>query len=160
MTLRWWVLTTVIVGCGHAPVETRSSPSPSPSTSPSTSMSTSEPVTADAGAPEATSIAETVAARHILVRVGQFPGGKSHTSKQAHAIVDQVKKRLDAGEDFSDLARTYSEDPSTAKSGGDLGSFGRGKMVPEFENAVFALAPYEVTIVETVFGVHLVQRTR
>lgn len=44
--------------------------------------------------------------------------------------------------------------------GGDLGAFARGTMVAPFEDAVFALAPYEATVVVTVFGIHLVQRTR
>ena len=101
-----------------------------------------------------------MSARHILVRVGDFPNGKKRTLRQAHAVIDDVKKRLAAGEDFADLAKLYSEDPGTARMGGDLGPIPRGQMVQAFEDAVFALDPYDVTVVETVFGVHLVQRTR
>lgn len=104
--------------------------------------------------------AREVSARHILVRVGSFPGGKSRTMRQASSLIAEVQRRFAAGEDFTELARAYSEDPGTAKRGGDLGSFRRGQMVKEFEDAAFALAPYEMTVVETVFGVHLVQRTR
>lgn len=69
----------------------------------------------------------------------------------------QVAERLAAGGSFEDLAREFSEDAS-AQVGGDLGTFGRGMMVPEFEDAAFALEPGEVSgIVPTRFGFHIIQ---
>jgi peptidyl-prolyl cis-trans isomerase SurA len=69
----------------------------------------------------------------------------------------QVRERLDAGEPFEVLARELSEDAS-AQAGGDLGTFGRGVMVPEFEEAAFALDPGDVSgIVPTRFGFHIIQ---
>jgi peptidyl-prolyl cis-trans isomerase SurA len=71
--------------------------------------------------------------------------------------VTRVRERLAAGESFEDLAREYSEDAS-AQFGGDLGTFGRGVLVPEFEEAAFALEPGEVSgIVPTRFGFHIIQ---
>lgn len=68
-----------------------------------------------------------------------------------------VRERLDAGEAFEDLARELSEDASS-QAGGDIGTFGRGVMVPEFEEAAFALEPGEVSgIVPTRFGFHIIQ---
>jgi peptidyl-prolyl cis-trans isomerase SurA len=71
--------------------------------------------------------------------------------------IGEVRERLAAGEPFEDLAREYSEDAS-AQGGGDLGTFGRGVLVPEFEEAAFALEPGEVSgIVPTRFGFHIIQ---
>lgn len=66
-------------------------------------------------------------------------------------------ERIGAGEDFSELAKQYSQDPGSAPAGGDLGWFGRGTMVQEFEDAAFALRPGEMSdIVETQFGYHVI----
>jgi parvulin-like peptidyl-prolyl isomerase len=65
--------------------------------------------------------------------------------KASHILVDdletanQVRKELENGADFARLAKEYSTDPGTKEEGGDLGWFGRGRMVPEFEEAVFAM---------------------
>ncbi len=75
----------------------------------------------------------------------------------AYARLEDVRARLARGEAFEDLARRYSDDPSGA-NGGDLGTFPRGAMVPEFEEAAFALNPGETSgIVTTRFGFHLIQ---
>jgi len=103
---------------------------------------------------------EQVSARHIVIRVGTFPNGTHHTLEEARRIVMQLRARYEAGEDFAALATQYSEDPGTARRGGDLGTFGRGQMVRDFDDAVFAMAPSTVAIVETVYGVHLVLRTK
>lgn len=81
---------------------------------------------------------------HILVK----------TEKEATAIVERLKK----GEKFANIAKGVSLCPSK-KRGGDLGSFGRGKMVKEFEKAAFALQKGQISpIVKTKFGYHIVKR--
>lgn len=85
-----------------------------------------------------------VKARHILV-------------KQEHEAQDLLKK-IGEGSSFETLAREHSDCPSS-EEGGDLGSFGRGAMVPAFEEAAFALKVGEVSKpVRTQFGYHLIQR--
>ena len=70
----------------------------------------------------------------------------------------ELRERIIQGEKFSMLATLYSQDPGSAKKGGELGFFGRGKMVAEFEAAAFALKPGEVSpIIETKFGFHILQ---
>lgn len=75
---------------------------------------------------------------------------------QAQAVLEKVK----AGEDFAALAKQYGQD-GTKDSGGDLGWFARGDMVPQFEEAAFALKKGEVTqeLVETQYGYHVIKLT-
>jgi len=101
-----------------------------------------------------------ISARHVLIRVGEFPNGKSHTLAEARAIIVALRARVEAGEDFAAIAKESSEDTVTAKRGGDLGSFARGAMVQSFEDVAFSLAPGKLGVAETVFGVHLILRTR
>ena len=71
-----------------------------------------------------------------------------------------LRERVLKGEKFSMLATLYSQDPGSAKKGGELGFFSRGEMVGEFESAAFALKPGEVSpIIETQFGFHIIQLT-
>lgn len=70
----------------------------------------------------------------------------------------ELRERVLKGDNFAMLARLYSQDPGSAPKGGELGFFGRGKMVSEFEAAAFALKPGEVSpIVETQYGFHIIQ---
>ncbi|MBM4279642.1 MAG: hypothetical protein FJ137_02410 [Deltaproteobacteria bacterium] len=94
-----------------------------------------------------------VRARHILWLVP--PGGDGETQKRKSLA---ARGRLAAGEDFAALATAESEDPGSKGRGGDLGSFGRGEMVPEFERAAFA-APLGVVVgpVRSPFGWHLIR---
>ncbi len=69
-----------------------------------------------------------------------------------------LRERVIKGEKFSMLATLYSQDPGSARKGGELGFFSRGEMVSEFESAAFALKPGEVSpIIETQFGFHIIQ---
>ena len=70
----------------------------------------------------------------------------------------QLRNRIEQGEDFAALARAHSEDPGSAGNGGDLGWLSPGQTVPEFEKAVAALKPGELSApVRTSYGVHLIQ---
>ncbi len=72
--------------------------------------------------------------------------------------LNKLRERVLKGESFSMLATLYSEDPGSAQKGGELGFFGRGDMVGEFEAAAFVLKPGEVSpVIETKFGLHIIQ---
>lgn len=87
---------------------------------------------------------EQVHARHILVK----------TKEEAEAIIAE----LDAGKDFGEIAKEKTIDPSGTSTGGDLGYFSKGQMVPAFEEAAFALkdGEYTKTPVQTQFGYHVI----
>src|SRR6202158_586905 len=99
---------------------------------------------------------EQAHARHILLAV---PAGATDTERaKAKAKAADVLKQAQAGGDFAKLAVKYSEDPSNKLEGGDLGTFGHnGQMIKPFEDAVFAMKPGQVTMVETRFGFHVVK---
>ncbi|MBM7694048.1 foldase protein PrsA [Peribacillus deserti] len=87
-----------------------------------------------------------IKARHILV--------------QDEKTAAEVKQKLDKGEKFEDLAKKYSKDPGSAEKGGDLGWFGPGKMVPEFEAAAYKLNKDQISNpVKTEHGYHIIQLT-
>ena len=108
--------------------------------------------------------AEQIHARHILISAGS--SGTPDASKpanpaekaQARAKAEEVLKRVRAGEDFASLAKQFSSDPGSKDNGGDLGWFGHGQMVPEFEKAAFALQPGQISdVVESQFGFHIIK---
>ena len=98
---------------------------------------------------------ESVRASHILVMANE--NADEATKKAARAKIDAVLKRARGGEDFAALAKEHSQDGSAAQ-GGDLGFFQRGRMVPAFDQAAFALKPGEISdVVTTEFGYHVIK---
>ncbi len=96
-----------------------------------------------------------VRASHVLLRVDGDDGEEAVAARAA-----QLAAEARAGADFAALAREHSQDESNAGNGGDLGLFGRGRMVPEFENAAFALAAGEISDpVRSPFGYHVIHVT-
>ncbi len=101
---------------------------------------------------------ERVRASHILISLSQDASEEEAQLALAKAI--SITQRLENGEDFAALAQQYSEDPGSAANGGDLGFFGRGQMVPEFEEAAFALGINEISQpVRSQFGYHIIKKT-
>ena len=98
---------------------------------------------------------EQAHARHILVTVDEKADEK--TRQAAKAKTDDLLVQLKGGANFEELAKKNSDCPS-APQGGDLGFFGRGQMVPEFDAAAFALKPGELSaVVTTKFGYHIIK---
>jgi peptidyl-prolyl cis-trans isomerase D len=95
---------------------------------------------------------EQLRASHILLKTE----GKDEAAvrKQAESVLQQVK----AGGDFAALATKFSEDEASKAAGGDLDYFGRGRMVPEFENAAFGMQPGQISdLVKTQYGFHIIK---
>lgn len=91
-------------------------------------------------------------ARHILIKINELT-----SEDDAHRMIMQIKDRIDSGANFAETAKAYSEDAS-ASSGGDLGWLSPGDTVREFEQAMDALLPGQISPpVRTQFGWHLIQ---
>jgi peptidyl-prolyl cis-trans isomerase C len=98
---------------------------------------------------------ESYHASHILI--GVDPQATPEEKQKAKEKAEAIRKKLLAGADFAALAKAESTCPSKEK-GGDLGTFSKGEMVPEFEKATEALKPGEISdVVETQFGYHIIK---
>lgn len=84
----------------------------------------------------------------------------SHILVEDEETAKEVKEKLDNGEDFAELAKEYSTDTASAESGGDLGFFGEGSMVAEFEEAAFSMKVDEISDpVKSDYGYHIIKVT-
>jgi peptidyl-prolyl cis-trans isomerase D len=106
-------------------------------------------------------VPEQVKVSHILIKTPlPAPGAKEDEKAiaDARAKAEGVLKELKAGGDFAKLAEKYSDDPGSAKSGGDLGWIGRGRTVPEFEKAAFSLGKGQTSdLVKSSYGFHIIR---
>lgn len=99
---------------------------------------------------------ETVSASHILIKIDEATDDDAAKTAKRERL-EALRQELIAGADFADLAEANSDCPS-GKNGGDLGPFGRGQMVPEFEDAAFSQPVGSVgEVVTTPFGYHLIK---
>lgn len=105
-------------------------------------------------------MADQVRASHILLMYsGSASSSATRSKEEAATQIGELRAQIEGGASFADIARDNSDCPSGAQ-GGDLGMFGRGQMVPEFETATFAMDVGDLSdVVETDFGYHLIQRT-
>ena len=105
---------------------------------------------------------DEVKARHILIRMqgSRVPlreGHKELTEAEALAKANEVRAKIIAGAKFEDQAKIESDDTGSGENGGDLGTFGAGQMVPEFDEVVFKAPVGQVTEpIKTAYGYHLI----
>jgi len=105
---------------------------------------------------------DEVKARHILIRMqgSKVPAREGHkdlTDAEALAKAKEVRAKIVAGAKFADQAKIESDDTGSGDNGGDLGTFGAGQMVPEFDEVVFKAPIGQVTEpIKTAFGYHLI----
>lgn len=99
-----------------------------------------------------------VPAEYEIAQIVKRPPVSVEEKMEIKEKLNDLRKRILAGERFSTLAILYSEDPGSAKKGGELGFYGRGELYPEFEAVAFKLREGEVSeIVETQAGFHIIQ---
>jgi len=101
---------------------------------------------------------EEACARHILVKVKATPEAPGHTEDEARGLAQKLLDQVKGGADFAEVAKKSSEDAGSASQGGDLGCFGPGRMVAEFDQAVFSMEQGQVSdLVRTQHGFHVIQ---
>lgn len=101
------------------------------------------------------SVPEQARSRHILISAPAGDDAKADAAAKAKA--ESVLKQLESGGNWNDLAKKFSDDPGSKNTGGELGFAQRGKMVPEFDSAIFTQKIGEIKIVKSQFGYHVVQ---
>lgn len=150
------LLVDLSLGCNRAPDEP-------PARAATTALPAPPSTPSPAAAPPSAGPA-TIAASHVLVMhrgSERVPPTVTRTRDEARARAEDVLRRARGGQDFAALAREFSDEPGAASSGGSLGNFARGAMVPPFEQAAFALSVGQISdIVETPFGFHVIKRTQ
>ena len=182
-----WLLPStalLLAACGSAPVqlatpdgETSLARSPAPEAPAASGAPTAPGATPETGgtpapsseappmelAPPGTTLPKEIGARHILVQflgAERAPASVVRTREQAEALAQKGLVRARRGESFTRLVTEYSDEPGAAGRGGALGRFGRGRMVPAFEEVAFRMRVGQLSdVVETPFGFHVILRT-
>ena len=109
---------------------------------------------------------EQIGAQHLLVmhkEGSRVPPGITRTKEEAKKRAEEALDKLKKGANFDALVKEYTDEPGSKDKNppGDLGMFGKGRMVPAFETAAFALKPGETSgLVESPFGYHIIKRTK
>jgi peptidyl-prolyl cis-trans isomerase SurA len=99
-------------------------------------------------------LSETVNISHILLQIKVGEEGIKH----AHERIADIKKKLESGADFEEMARKFSEDPGTAQRGGDLGFQMRGDFLQEYEETAFSLEEGQISnVVQSQVGLHIIE---
>ena len=98
---------------------------------------------------------ETATSRHILIKLDAGADAKADAAAKAKA--EDVLKQIQNGGNFAELAKKNSDDPGSKDNGGELGPSQRGRMVPEFDNAIFTQKIGDTKVVKSQFGYHIVQ---
>jgi NIMA-interacting peptidyl-prolyl cis-trans isomerase 1 len=106
---------------------------------------------------------ERIGAKHILIGYAGSPSpvpGVTRSQTEARALAAKILLEVRApGADWNALAAQYTDEPAGKTSGGDLGKFGHGQMVPAFDKAAFALSVGQISdVVQSPFGYHIIQR--
>ncbi len=100
----------------------------------------------------------TIEQEYVFSQIVKTPEVSEEEKERVKLKLNEYRDRILKGSKFSTIATLYSEDPASAKKGGELGFFSRGQMVGEFENAAFALQDGEISpIIETKYGYHIIQ---
>lgn len=152
-------VTTTSAVTAAAPVTT------TPVVTAATAVTAAAPVSATAGVTTAAPVTGTVAPTRTTgltattpVTPTTPPAQVERTDAAARALAEEIRQRILAGEDFAALARQYSDDTGSGAQGGDLGWFGRGQMVPPFEEAAFSLPISQTSeLIKTQYGYHIIQ---
>jgi len=156
----------LLLACDACDEKKETAPAPSASAAPPAPVASSAPaVTASATAPAPATPPESIAAQHILVMwkgLKTAPATVTRSKAEAKKRADEAAAKAKApGANFSDLVAEYTDDEATKGRQGSLGKFGKGKMVPAFESAAFALPVDGVSDpVETPFGYHVIKRNQ
>ncbi len=100
-----------------------------------------------------------IPAEVIIAHIVRYPRPSEENRQRAKQQLEEIRRKILEGKaTFAEMARKYSQDLTTAKDGGYLGEFGKGQMVPEFEEVVFQMQPGEIShVFETPYGFHIVQ---
>jgi peptidyl-prolyl cis-trans isomerase D len=106
-------------------------------------------------------VPDEVKVAHILIKTPAAGADGKVDDKgveEARKKAEDVLKQLKSGAKMEELAKKYSDDPGSAKQGGELGWIGRGRTVPEFEKAAFSLAPGQISdLVKSSYGFHIIR---
>jgi parvulin-like peptidyl-prolyl isomerase len=155
--MRTWSWVVIVLACGACAEKKESTPAPSVSVT----VTATAPATATATPPQPP---DAVAAQHVLVAykgAQNAPKTVTRTKADAKRLAEDIANRAKGGEDFTSLVAAYSDDPGSKERQGNLGKFGRDKMVKPFSDAAFTLPVGGVSgAVETPFGFHVIKRNQ